>query len=78
MSRGATNLLVASCRDAIIIGHEPSLSARADGRGWAAETMTEAAIFTIGRSKTIGYGKVRPSAMVKFGLWPITEAEADC
>ena len=35
MSRGATNLLVASCRDAIIIGHEPSLSARANGSGWA-------------------------------------------
>ena len=35
MSRGATNLLVASCRDAIIIGHEPSLSARAGGGGRA-------------------------------------------
>ena len=35
-----------------------------------AQAMTEAAIFTIGRSRIIGYGK--------FGLWPITEAEADC
>ena len=25
------------------------------------QTMTEAAFFTIGRSRTIGYGKIRPS-----------------
>ena len=31
------------------------------------QAMTEAAFFTIGRSRTIGYGKI--------GLWPITEAE---
>ena len=26
------------------------------------QTMTEAAFFTVGRSRTIGYGKIRPSA----------------
>ena len=35
MSRGATNLLVASCRDAIIIGHEPSISTLAGAGRWA-------------------------------------------